>query len=315
MTGCIREIDHVALCQFRVGVAPIAVQGKVRGACSLTSHDDGDAWFVDATQRRQDFRILADRAHLYVSFLFRLRQIVNGGYDRRQGIDAFDDILVLAHGGGECFGIRKADDAGNGEADQDADGVPQQLVDDRPMPNPDGGDDERRHQPIDGQMPEKAGCHQIARFRPRGLHGVADHVAVDDDAVAVHEPGSRRGREYQQDQKRLDEIFGGKNGDERAEKRRYGDIKPDDGDRIGGKIGVNLRPERLVCKKQQIGCRQQTERHAADFRTKNYSPSRFRGKKRHYQVPPDSLGRASAKKVRTPVFKLPQRPVDGGCII
>ncbi len=147
------------------------------------------------------------------------------------------------------------------------------------MPNADGGDDDGRYQSVNRHMPDKAGGDQIARFRLRGFHGVADHVAVDDDAVTVHEPGGGGGRKYDEDQKRLDEIFGGKNGDEGAEKRRHGDIKRNDGNRISGKIGVNLRPECLVHEKQQIGRRQQAERHAADFRTIRFKSCRFRGKK------------------------------------
>lgn len=95
---------------------------------------------------------------------------------------------MLANGGGEGLGVGEADDAGYGKADQDADRVPQKLVEDRPVPDADGDDDERRHQPVNRHMPEKAGRDQIARFRLRRLHGVADHVAVDDDTVAIHEP-------------------------------------------------------------------------------------------------------------------------------
>ena len=147
-----------------------------------------------------------------------------------------------------------------------------------------GGDEEGRHQSVNRHVPEKAGRDQIAGFRLRRLHGVADHVAVDDDAVAIHEPGSGRRREDEEDQKRLDEIFGGKNDDHGAEKGGHGGIKRDDGDRIGGKIGVNLRPECPVREKQQIGRRQQAERHAADFQTICYCSRRFRGKKSHCQI-------------------------------
>ncbi|MNU90493.1 hypothetical protein D3C71_803630 [compost metagenome] len=223
---------------------------------------------------------------------------MDGRQDRRQCIDAFDDILVLANGGGERLGIGEADDAGDGETDQDADRVPQKLVEDRPVSDADGDNDEGRHQSVNRHMPEKAGRDEIACLRLCRLHGVADHVAVDDDAVTIHEPGSGRRGEDQEDHKRLDDIFGGKNDDERAEKGGHGNVKRDDGNRIGGKIGVNLRPECPVREKQQIGRRQQAERHAADLRTIRYCSRRFRGKKSHCQIHQISDRPAATKKGR-----------------
>lgn len=49
-TGRVRKIDHAAFCEFGIGIAPITVQGKVRGPRRLTRHDDRDAGFADAAQ-------------------------------------------------------------------------------------------------------------------------------------------------------------------------------------------------------------------------------------------------------------------------
>ncbi len=101
--GRVGEIDHVALGQFRIGVAPIAVQGKIRGASGLTRNDDGDARLMDTSSCGKNLSVLTDWADLYFGFLAGLREIMDGGHHRRQGVDAFDDILVLTDGCGECL--------------------------------------------------------------------------------------------------------------------------------------------------------------------------------------------------------------------
>ncbi len=264
-----REIEDVALFEFRIGIARITVQREIHCPRRLAGNDDGDARFCKSGDRRTDLGIRAERRHHHFRFCLRLTEILDRGGDRRDRIDRRQHVLVLAMHDHQRLGIGKEDQPDDCQAADDRDPVPQHLGQEAPVRHAHPDHQKRGQNGKQDHVPDKTGRHQVAGFRRGRLEGIADHVAVDDHAEPVHEPGTRRRGKNQRDRERLDDVFDRKRRDDRDEDQKQRRIKRHVGCRRTTEITARLFPERAVGCENQIKTDDDAERDAADDRPKD----------------------------------------------
>lgn len=102
-------------------------------------------------------------------------------------------------------------------------------------------------------------------FRRGCLVGIPDHVAIDDHAETIREPGCHSRSQDKQNKERLREVLDRESSYGCDKQDGHGHIKGCDRSGITPQIGMNLGPESLVGAQYQEQCDQDAQRNTADF--------------------------------------------------